>query len=231
MSETPNLPRPKSYTEAHNEFLRAIGDPRTLNKYMATALVVMAVCLVGLIGLNFKTASHEQERVVVRIDDLGRAQALGVSSLNYTIHPSEAKFFLAAFVADYYSRNRQTIEKDMGRAIHFLGEPLALAVMQDEREHKTISKFPLSNDDEITVVVDNIVLGDLSRAPYSAEVDIDKVFKDRAGHETKRETFVVSLTFTTTDKINNAEILINPLGFTILSLRDSQAFETTKGTR
>lgn len=206
-----------------------MGDPRTLNKYLAVALIVLSVCLVGLVALNLRTAAHQNDRVVVLIDDLGRAQAMGVSSLNYAIHPSEAKFFLASFVADYYSRNRQTIERDMGRALHFLAEPLAQAILQDEREHKTVSKFPLSNDDEITIVVDNIVLGDLSRAPYSAEVDIEKIYKDRAGSETKRETYIVSVTFTTAEKINNAEILINPLGFTILSLRDSQAFQTTKG--
>lgn len=222
---TPHLlPRPKSYTDAHNEFLRTMGDPRTLNKYLTIALIVTSTVALALVAVNYQTAARQREKIVVRIDDLGRAQALGTTAVNYTVQPNEVKYFLSLFVNNYYGRNRETVTKDFERSLYFLNAPMAQTVMSQERQNKTLSKFVLSNEDEVTILVKNIVLDNLSNSPYTAQVDLEKIYNDRGGHETRRERFTDIISFTTSTEVPNSAILVNPLGFTILSLREDQAF-------
>jgi type IV secretion system protein VirB5 len=218
------LPRPKSLADAENEFLKVMGDPRRLNRYLAVALIAVSSVAIGLVVLNFRTTSQQRERVVVRIDDVGRAQAVGFTSSGYKAQPNETKYFLGQFVSDYYSRNRVTIRQDVARSMQFLSQPLAAARMEDERQTKAIEKFMLGSDEEVEVVVNNIVLADLSNAPYSAQVDLTKISRDRAGNETSRGKYVESITFATATDVPNSAILVNPLGFTVLSLREDQGF-------
>lgn len=224
MSPSHLLPRPKSYADAHEEFLRTMGDPRALNKYLAIALVAVSVLAIALVALNYQTAGRQRERIVVRIDDLGRAQAMGTTIANYKLQPNEVKYFLSQFISDYYSRNRETATKDFEHSLNFLNAPIAQRLITQERTEKTLAKFVTSNDDEATVSVKNIVLDDLSHSPYSAQVDVEKIYTDRGGRETRRARFIESITFTTSAEVPNSVILVNPLGFTILSLREDQAF-------
>lgn len=218
------LPRPRSDEDATTELLRALGDPRTLNKYLTMALVAAGVGIVGLVGLNIKTATRQTERIVIRIDDIGRATALGFTNLQYTVHPSEVKYYLAKFVHDYYGRNRVTLKEDFSDSMLFLNTEMAQTRMEDERKNKSLEKFLTSGDDQIAIQVNNIVIGDLSKQPYKAQVDMDKIYRDRGGNESKREKVVVSITFGIAPDVPNSVILVNPLGFFMTSIHEDQAF-------
>ena len=223
MSTAHYLPRPKSYEDAESAFQRVIGDPRRLCKILAFALIGCIATNAGLVLLNFRTAAQQREKIVVRIDDVGRAQAVGFTSAG-KVQPNETKYFLAQFVHDYYGRSRASIREDFMRSLMFLNSPYATSRMEEDRKSKAIEKFILGNDDEIEIRVNNIILGDLAHEPYSAQVDLEKVYRDRAGNETKREKFIEGVTWQMATEVPNAAILVNPLGFTILSLREDQAF-------
>lgn len=218
------LPRPKSIEDARGEFLRAMGDPRTLNKYLCAALVIAGIGVIGLIGLNFKTAMRQTERVVVMIDPAGRAIDAGVTTTNSTIPPNAVKYFLIKFAHEYYGRNRVTLKEDVASSMLFLSQDLARQREQEERKTKSLEHFVASGDDEVAIQVNNIVLGDLTKAPYSAQVDMDKIYHDRSGNESKHEKFVVSITFGIATEVPNSIVPINPLGFYVTSLHEDQAF-------
>lgn len=220
---TPHLlPKPKSFEDAQSAFLRQMGDPRRLSKMLATVVVIGTIIVAALTGLLFKIVTTQRERIVIRIDELGRAQALGISNLSYTVQPVEMKYFLGQFVHDYYGRNRTTVHQDFARSMLFLNPQLASKRMQGDA--KDIEKFIANGDDEIEVVVRNIVLVQADKSPYVAQVDIEKISRQRGGIETKRERFVEGITFSVASEVPNAAILVNPLGFTILSLREDQDF-------
>jgi type IV secretion system protein VirB5 len=223
-SGTHLLPRPKTYDDAAVRFATTLAQPHiTINCLRIALLCTSALCL-GLLALNFRTASQQQERIVVRIDEIGRAQAIGYSSLQYEPRAPEIKYFLTLFIHDFYGRKRATIREDFQRSMSFLSSPLAAARMDGERKTKAIEKFVVGDGDDIDVQISNIVLADLRKAPYVAQIDIEKVYRDRDGSELKREKYVESVTFSFTKEIPNALIPVNPLGLMITYLREDQAF-------
>ena len=175
-------------------------------------------------GTDHRTQALQRERLVVRIDDVGRAQAVGYSSLEYKPQSAEIKYFLTQFVHDYYGRNRATVRDTFTRSMAFLSSPLAAARMEVEHKSKAIEKYLVGDSDDVQIQVNNIVLTDLRKAPYVAQVDIEKVFRSREGAELRREKYVESVTFSFTTEVPNALIPVNPLGLMITYLREDQAF-------
>lgn len=218
------LPRPKTYDDAAERFATAIAQPRITINCLRTALLCSLVLCVGLLVLNFRTAAQQRERIVVRIDDVGRAQSIGFSSLQYQPRAPEIKYFLTQFVHDFYGRNRATMHEDFTRSMSFLSTQLAAARMDEERKTKAMEKFMVGDGDAIDIQISNIVLADLRKSPYVAQVDLEKIYRDRDGGELKREKYVESVTFSFTNEIPNALVPVNPLGLMITYLREDQAF-------
>jgi type IV secretion system protein VirB5 len=223
-SGTHLLPRPKTYEDAAEGFAAAIVQPRITNNYLRVALVCSLALSVGLVGLNFRTQSLQRERIVVRIDEVGRAQALGFSSLEYKPQAPEIKYFLTQFVHDYYGRNRATVRDDFQRSMSFLSSTLATVRMEEERKTKAIEKYLIGDADDVQIQVNNIVLADLRKPPYVAQIDIEKLYRGRDGSEMKREKYVESVTFSFTNEVPNSMIPVNPLGLMVTYLREDQAF-------
>jgi len=218
------LPRPKSLQDAENAFLQAMGDPRRLSKYLAVAVTAVAAVAAGLVATLYRVESHQRERIIVRVDDVGRAQAIGYTAIGAAIPQNAVKYFLAQFAHVYFGRNRATALKDFSTALQFMNQKMAVAKMESERSTRAIEKFAIEGDDEIDIEVNNIVLGEMETAPYSAQIDLTKVYRPRNGTESKREKFIAGITFVTMPEVPNAAILVNPLGFAVTSVREDQAF-------
>ena len=82
--------------------------------------------------------------MVIRIDEIGRAQAVAYDSLVYKPEYKETKYFLTRFCQLYYRRNRSTINDDFTQAMYFLDGKLAGDTIQ-EFKHKNIIKSFLSD--------------------------------------------------------------------------------------
>ena len=79
--------------------------------------------------------------------------------------------------------------------------------------------------DEVEVDVKNVTFVDLSKAPYKASVDFDKVlYAPGTRQERKRETYVAQIDFVLRDTVPNAFVRVNPLGLQITYFRVDQAF-------
>lgn len=223
-SGTHLLPRPKTYEDAAERFAAAIVQPRIMNNHLRIALVGSLALSMGLLALNFRTQSLQRERLVVRIDEVGRAQAVGFSSFEYKPQAPEIKYFLTQFVHDYYGRNRASVRDDFQRSMSFLSSSLASARMDEERRTKAIEHYLIGEADDIQIQVNNIVLADLRKAPYVAQIDIEKVYRSRDGSELRREKYIESVTFSFANEVPNALIPVNPLGLMVTYLREDQAF-------
>jgi type IV secretion system protein VirB5 len=221
---THHLPRPKTYEDAADRFAQVVAQPRMMRNYFAAGMLTTSLLSLGLLVLNFRTQALQRERLVVRIDDVGRAQAVGYSSLEYKPQMPEIKYFLTQFVHDYYGRNRATVREDFARSMAFLSSPLAAARMDAEHKSKAIEKYLIGDSEDVQVQVNNIVLTDLRKPPYVAQVDIEKIYRMRDGSESRREKYVESITFSFTNEVPNALIPVNPLGLMVTYFREDQAF-------
>jgi VirB8 protein len=164
---------------------------------------------------------------VIRIDDLGRAEAINYHNLEYKPQDAESKYFLSQFCNLYYRRNRYTIQDDFSKSLYFLDGKLANGILDAYRKDDIVRKFLTNNSaPEIDVDVKKVALEDLQTQPYRARVDFYLVYYSPADHsELKRDLYTGDFVFTFQSRVPNELIPINPLGLTISYFREDQAFK------
>ncbi len=227
---TPNLtPRPtKDFNAAKRQYMEQFGSALVTNTYLKIALLCVSLIALGLIVLNIRTYQTFEnfKPLVIRISELGRAEAINYGSLDYQPRDAEIRYFLMQFVSKHYSRRRATIRENYAESLYFLDGRLADAAIEANRKNKTIETFLAGEGDEIEVVVKNVSIEDLREAPYKATVDFEKVYYTRHDRlEIKRERYVASLIFMVKERVPNSMIPVNPLGLAITYFREDQAFQ------
>ena len=227
-----NLPayEPRPIEDARRQYVELFGSALVLNTYLKIALLCVCLVAVGLVALNYRTVQKYEhlKPLVIRIDDIGRAQAVQYDSLTYRPvgQAPELKYFLTQFVTKHFARMRATVQERYAQSLYFLDGRLVDATIALNRRTQALETFLAGLGDEIEIQVKNVTLDELQEAPYKATVDFEKVYYAPGGREErKRETFVAQLTFVLRDQIPNAMILVNPLGLTITYFRVDQAFQ------
>ncbi|OLB30492.1 MAG: hypothetical protein DMG41_25240 [Acidobacteria bacterium] len=217
----------RSFHDAKRLYLEQYGDPMVTNTYLKIALTLVCLIAAGLLVLNWKTIrTFENFRpLVIRIDDLGRAEAINYHNLEYQPQDAEAKYFLSQFCELYYRRNRYTIQSDFARALYFLDGKLANGILDAYRKDDIIKKF-LTNTGlpEVDVEVKKVALEEM-QPPYKARVDFYMVYYSPDHTELKRDLYTANFVFVFRKHVPNELIPINPLGLTISYFREDQAFK------
>ena len=103
----------------------------------------MALVAGGLIYTNVKTVRMVQnfKPLVIRINDIGRAEAVRYDALGYKPQDAEIKYFLSDFCRLYYSRNRYTIRDNFKKSLLFMEAQLANSVAEAYRKNHTIEDY------------------------------------------------------------------------------------------
>ena len=219
----------RTFQDAKRLYLEQYGDPMVTNTYLKIALTLVSLIAVGLLVLDWKTIkTFENFRpLVIRIDDLGRAEAINYHNLEYKPQDAEAKYFLSQFCALYYRRNRYTIQNDFSKALYFLDGKLADGILDAYRKDDIIKKFLMNTSaTEIDLEVKKVALEDMQTPPYKARVDFYMVYYSPADHsELKRDLYTANFVFVFKSKVPNELIPINPLGIAITYFREDQAFK------
>jgi type IV secretory pathway TrbF-like protein len=220
---------PKTLENAKRQFVELYGSTLVMNTYLKIALVLVSFVALGLLALNFRTAARyaNVKPLVIRIDQVGRAEALAYDATAYRPQAPELRYFLTRFVALHFSRLRATIQRDYPDSLFFLDPALADATMAQNDQSRVMETF-LTNPswDETDIDVKNVTFGELNTPPYKASVDFDKrLFAAGTRQERTRETFVAQMDFVLRDAVPNAFIRVNPLGIQITYVRVDQAFE------
>ena len=83
----------KEFQEAKQLYLEKYGDAIVTNSYLKIAVALLCLAVLGLVVLDLKTVRTFQNfrPLVIRIDQLGRAQAVNYQSLEYVPGDREAK--------------------------------------------------------------------------------------------------------------------------------------------
>ena len=218
-----------SFHDAKRLYLEQYGDPMVTNTYLKIALALLSVVCVALALIDLRTIRTFQNfrPLVIRIDDLGRAEAINYHNLEYKPQDAEAKYFLSQFCALYYKRNRYTIQNDFSKALYFLDGKLGNGILDEYRKDDIIRKF-LTNTSaaEIDIDVKKVALEDMQTPPYKARVDFYMVYYSPADHsEIKRVLYTANFVFVFKSQVPNELIPINPLGLAITYFREDEAFK------
>ena len=216
-------------TRAAERYLEQYGDPLVMNTWLKLTILVLAVVCLALAGLVYRgqKALASMHPLIIRINQVGRAEAIDYRNFQYRPQEAENKYYLTRWAELYFSRNRFTIERDQTDALYFLNGDVQHAVIDQERKDGTISKY--STDSSLPFVdveVKNVILDDLRQSPYSARIEFERVFTNPTDNSVlKREQWTASVTYVFRDKVKNNELAVNPLGLTIVRFRADQAFE------
>ena len=225
---TTTTPTPE-ITRAAERYLEQYGDPLVMNTWLKITILCLVVVCLMLAALVFRSqkALAGMHPLIIRINDVGRAEAIDYRNFQYRPQEAENKYYLTRWAELYFSRNRFTIERDQTDALYFLNGDVQRAVIAQEQKDKIIQTY---RDDStlpyVDVEIKNVVLDDLRQSPYSARIEFEKVYTNPADHtELKRERWTASLTYVFRDNVQNNELAVNPLGLTIVRFRADQAFE------
>jgi type IV secretion system protein VirB5 len=216
-------------TRAAERYLEQYGDPLVMNTYLKVTILVLAgiVVLLGALVYRGQMALASVHPLIVRINDVGRADAIDYRNFQYRPQEAENKYYLTRWAELYFSRNRFTIERDQTNSLYFLNGDVQRAVIEQERKDGIIAKYQGDSSlPFVDVEVKNVILDDLRQSPYSARIEFEKVYSNPADHsELKREQWTASVTYVFREQVKNNELAVNPLGLTIVRFRADQAFE------
>jgi type IV secretion system protein VirB5 len=215
-------------TRAAERYLEQYGDPLVMNTYLKITILVLAAVCLTLAALIFKSqrALAATHPMIVRINDIGRAEAIDYRNFQYRPQEAENKYYLSRWAELYFSRNRFTVERDQTSALYFLNSDVQRAVIDKERKDSIIQSYVKDNSlPFVDIDIKNVVLDDLRQSPYSARIEFEEVYTNPADHsELKRERWTASVTYVFRESVKNNELAVNPLGLTIVRFRADQAF-------
>lgn len=219
----------KTPENAKRQFVELYGSALVMNTYLKIALLLVGVIAVGLVGLNFRTQANyaHVKPLVIRIDEVGRAEAVAYDAATYRPQAPELRYFLTRFVATHFSRLRATVQREYPDSLFFLDSRLGDATIAANDQTRVIETF-LTNAsaDEIDIEVKNVTFAELGKPPYKAAVDFEmRYFSQGTRQERRRETYIAQIDFVLRDSVPNAFVRVNPLGLQITHFRVDQAFQ------
>ena len=216
-------------TRAAERYLEQYGDPLVMNTYLKITILVLAVVCLALVFLVVRSqmALAGIHPFIIRINDVGRAEAIDYRNFQYRPQEAENKYYLTRWTELNFSRNRFTIERDQTSSLYFLNADVQRAVIDQERKGNVIASYSKETSlPFVDIEVRSVILDDLRQSPYSARIEFEKIFSNPSDHsELKRERWTASVTYVFRETVKNNELAVNPLGLTIIRYRADQAFE------
>ena len=219
----------RKLSAAGDQYLEQYGSPLVTNTYLKITILVLALVSLGLIAAMLK----EQRTfagfhpLVIRINDVGRAEAVDYTSFTYKPQEAENRYFLSRWTELYYSRNHATVKRDFTHALFFLNGDLENSVIDQNKKSKTIDHFlEDSTAANVDIEVRNVAIEDLRQPPYKARIDFTKIFYSIPDHqEMRREQWTANVIYQFREQVPANLLPINPLGLTITYFREDQAFD------
>ena len=193
--------------------------------------------LLGSMGLIFSLAHRPIANRYIRIDEMGRAQAIEYSDLNYSPREGEVRTYLTDWANYRYTINRDTIAKKYPLNYYFLSQTLASQLMTEDNANHLVSQVVAGQIEQSDVEVKNVTITSMSEetvqgariARGTALIALDKLYSPQNSREPRTEHWLLSMTYYLNPKqvSDQARIFpqfetINPLGLTITEFHENR---------
>ena len=207
----------KTYAEIWVEAIHSNRHLRVLSMGLTGLILLLVIIIIRL-------SSVEAPRpIVVRVDEVGRAEALAYEAVEAQADPLDptTKYFLNRFIDDYYSRRRATVEQAWARSLRFLTTGLANEAFRSEGQNIAMLAAGVNRDER---QVERVILRIQANPepPHAATADFDVVQLTNAV-ETTRERWTLSLQFNFMQEVPAELMVVNPMGIIITYLRSDRA--------
>src|SRR5579871_3676707 len=233
--EQPLTPEQSLLTdEIGNEVYASHYAERKLSRFVIGTETVL---LLGAFGLIFSLAHRPIANRYIRIDEMGRAQAIAYTDLNYSPREGEVRTYLTDWANYRFTLNREAIGSKYPLNYYFLSQNLASQLMTDDNQNHLVSQVMGGQIEQSDVEVKNVTITSMSQetvqgatiARGTALVAVDKLYSPRYSREPRREHWVLSVTYYLNPKqvSDQAKVFpqfetINPLGLTITEFHENR---------
>jgi type IV secretion system protein VirB5 len=195
------------------------------------------VLLCGSMWLNLSLARRPLVNRYVRIDEMGRAQAIQYSDLSYSPREGEVRTYLTDWANYRYTISRDTIAKKYPLNYYFLSGNLASQLMTEDNANHLVSQVVGGQIEQSDVEVKNVTITSMSQetvqgavmARGTALLAFDRLYSPSHSHQPRTEHWMLSLTYYLNPKqvSDQAKIypqyeFINPLGLTITEFHENR---------
>lgn len=195
------------------------------------------VLLLSSLGLNLSLARRPMANRYIRIDEMGRAQAIQYSDLNYSPREGEVRTYLTDWASYRYTISRDTIAKSYPLNYYFLSGNLSSQLMTEDNANHLVSQVIGGQLEQSDVEVKSVTITSMSQetvqgvvmARGTALIALDKLYTPRVSHEPRKEHWAISATYYLNPKqvSDQARIFpqfetINPLGLTITEFHENR---------
>lgn len=239
---THTLPAEASITPVQALLADEIGNEVYASHYAERKLSRLVIgtetiLLMGAFALIFFLAHRPIANRYIRIDEMGRAQAIQYSDLDYTPRDGEVRTYLTDWANYRYTIARETIAKKYPLNYYFLSQPLASQLMAQDNQEHLVSQVMNGQVEQSDVEVKDVTITSMSDEKVqgatigrgTALVMIDKLYSARNSREPRTEHWLLSVTYYLNPRqvSDQAKIFpqfetINPLGLTITEFHENR---------
>ena len=217
-----------------NEVYASHYSERKLSRFV---IGTESVLLLGAFALIFSLAHRPIANRYIRIDEMGRAQAIAYTDLNYSPREGEVRTYLTDWANYRYTLSRDTVAKKYPLNYYFLSQNFASQLMATDNQNHLVSQVVGGQVEQSDVEVKNVTITSMSEetvqgaiiARGTALVTIDKLYSQRNSREPRTEHWILSVTYYLNPKqvSDQARIFpqfetINPLGLTITEFHENR---------
>ena len=210
----------REYAEIWGETVRANRKLRTILIFLSASMVLGVLILLRIAG------AEPPKPIVIRVDEVGRAEALAYEAATAQADPLDptTKYFLNRFVADFHSRRRATVEEHWTRSLRFLSTNLANAAFaRDSDEVAATAAGTAESERQVEQVV--LRIHPSPEPPHGATADFQLVYLN-GGQELRRERWSLTLRFEFLESVPPELVVHNPMGILITYLQADRALVT-----
>ena len=220
--------------EIANEVYASQYAERKMSRFV---IVTMSVLLLGSFGAMVSLAHKPIQNRYIRIDEMGRAQAIQYTDLNYSPREGEVRTYLTDWANYRFTINRETITKKYPLNYFFFSQQLSTQLMSDDNRNHFVSQVMAGQIEQSDVEVRNVTITTMSEEQIqgvrmskgTALVNIDKLYSVRNSHEPRTEHWMLSVTYYLNPKqvSDQSRVFpqfetINPLGMTITEFHENR---------
>jgi type IV secretion system protein VirB5 len=229
-------------TPAQSLLVDCIGNEAYSSHYAerkAYRLIIACgtVVLFGSLAMNLSLTRRPIANRYIRIDEMGRAQAIQYSDLNYSPREGEVRTYLTDWANYRYTVNRDVIAKKYPLNYYFLSQALASKLMTDDNQNHLVSQVTAGQIESSDVAVQNVTITSMSEemvqgtriARGTALMTADRFYSAQNSREPRTEHWMFSITYYLNPKQVSDQSrvypkyeFINPLGLTITEFHENR---------
>jgi type IV secretion system protein VirB5 len=220
-------------TIANEVYAAHYNERRTSRIIIGGLSILLLGSFASIVALAHKPTINRY----IRIDDMGKAQAIQYSDLSYSPREGEVRTYLTDWANYRYTLNRDTVAKKYPLNYYFLSQTLATQLMGEDNANHTISQVASGQVEQSDVDVRNVTITSMSTeqvqgtvlAKGTALVNLDKLYSARNAREPRTEHWMLSVTYYLNPKqvSDQAKVFpqfetINPLGLTVTEFHENR---------